>query len=137
MSRTSPVLWAMQKHGADATCGEALGAVGELVMDVGGGHHGLIAFGLVTIRDPLEEPLPPLAEEPAVAFPSAIAVAVPPLLGDSSSHSKTSVAWNSEDVFVPQLFHKLRGFSSFFPRFGRRKKNITLVVGRPAGSSAS
>jgi hypothetical protein len=80
----------------------------------------------VAIRDALEESLPPLPEEPAVAFPSLVAVAFSPLLGDSSSHSKASVAWDIEDVFLPQLFQFLWGFSSFFSKFGRGQKNITL-----------
>jgi hypothetical protein len=95
-------------------------------VDVGGGHHGLIAFGLVAIHDALEEPLPPLAEEPADAFPLPVAVAFPPLLGESISHSKASEVWNSEDVYLPLLFQFLRGFSSFFSEFGRSKTNITL-----------
>ena len=33
------------------------------------------------------------------------------------THSKASVAWNSEDVFLPPLFQNLRGFSSFFREF--------------------
>jgi hypothetical protein len=95
-------------------------------VDVGGGHHGLIALGLVAILDALEEPLPPLPEEPVVAFPPPVAVAFPPRLGESSSHSKASVVRNSEDVYLPLLFLFLRRFSSFFSEFGRSEKNITL-----------
>jgi hypothetical protein len=74
----------------------------------------MIAFRLVSILDAVEDPLSALSEDPAIAFPLAVGVAFPVLLGDSSSHSKASVGWNVEDVFVPQLFHNLRGFSSFF-----------------------
>jgi hypothetical protein len=91
-----------------------------------GGHHGLIAFGLVAIRDAVEDPLAAFTEGPAVAFSPLVGVAFSGLLGDSSSHSKASAGWNSEDVFVPQLFHNLRGFSSFFSDFGPGQKNITL-----------
>jgi hypothetical protein len=96
-------------------------------MDLVGGHHGVIAFGLVAIRDAVEDPLSALTEDPAIAFSPPVGVAFPGLLGDSSSHSKASVDWNSEDLFVPQLFHNLRGFSSFFRDYAPGQKNITLV----------
>jgi hypothetical protein len=115
-----------QEHGADAAGGEALGAAGEFVMDIVGGHHGLIAFGLVAILDAFEDPLATFAEDPAIAFSPLVGVAFSGLLGESSSHSKASVGWKFEDVFPPQLFHNLRGFSSFFRDFGPGQKNITL-----------
>ena len=121
-----------QEHGADAAGGEALDAVGEFIVDVGGGHHGLLAFGFGPIRDAFEEPPLAFAEDPAVAFPRHLAVAFSGLLGDSSSHSKTSVVWNSEDVFLPQLFHKLRGFSSFYRDSDTEALNITLGLGLEA-----
>ncbi len=37
--------------------------------------------------------------------------------------------WNSEDVFLPQLFHKLRGFSSFYRAFDTEALYITLGLG--------
>jgi hypothetical protein len=95
-------------------------------MDIVGGHHGLIAFGLVAIRDAFEDPLPTFAEEPAIAFSPLVGVAFSGLLGDSSSHSKAFVGWEFEDVFSPQLFHNLRGFSSFFRDYAPGQKNITL-----------
>jgi hypothetical protein len=36
------------------------------------------------------------------------------LFSDSSTHSKASFAWNSEDVISPTLFQKLGRFSSLF-----------------------
>ncbi len=51
------------------------------------------------------------------------------LLGESSSHSKVSAVWNSEDVFLPQLFHNLRGFSSFYRAFDTEALYITLGLG--------
>ena len=116
-----------QEHGADAAGGEALDAIGQFVVDVGGGHHGLFAFGSGPILDAVEDPPLAFAKDPAVAFSAFLAVAFSGFLGDSSSHSKTSVCWNSEDVFLPPLFQNLRGFSSFFSKFSARKKNITLV----------
>jgi hypothetical protein len=74
----------------------------------------MIAFGLVSILDAAKDPLSALSEDPAIALPLPVGVAFSVLLGDSNSHSKASVGWNIEDVFVPQLFHNLRGFSSFF-----------------------
>jgi hypothetical protein len=92
-------------------------------MDVVGSHHGLIAFGLVAILDAFEDPLAAFAEERAIAFSPLVGIAFSGFLGESSSHSKASVGWNSEDVFLPQLFHKLRGFSSSFRKFsGWQKK---------------
>jgi hypothetical protein len=52
-------------------------------------------------------------EDSAVSFSGLVALVFPGFARDSSSHSKTSVVWNSEDVFSPLLFQKLRGFSSF------------------------
>ena len=75
MSRIRPVLLRQQEHGADAAGGEALDAIGEFVVDVGGGHHGLIAFGSGAILDAVEDPPPAFAEEPAVAFPAFLRVA--------------------------------------------------------------
>jgi hypothetical protein len=95
-------------------------------MDIVGGHHGLIAFGFVAILDAFEDPLPPFAEGPAIALSPLVGVAFSGLLGDSSSHSKASVGWKVEDVFLPQLFHNLRGFSSFFRDYAPGQKNITL-----------
>jgi len=109
-------------HGTDATRTEALDTIGQLVMDVGGGHHGLIALRPGPILDAPEDSPPTIVEDSAIAFSRLLAVALPGLtpvafsgfLADSSSHSKTSVVWNSEDVFPPPLFHNLRGFSSPF-----------------------
>ena len=113
MSRIKPVRSCQQEHGADAAGGEALDALGQFVVDVAGGDHGLIAFRSGPILDAVEDPPPAFAEDPAVAFSGLLAVAFSGLLGESSSHSKASVAWNSEDVFPPLLFQNLRGFSSF------------------------
>jgi hypothetical protein len=96
-------------------------------MDIVGGHHGQIAFGLVAIGDAFEDPLATLAEGPAIAFSPLVGVAFSGLLGDSSSHSKAPVGWKFEDVFLPQLFHNLRGFSSFFRDYAPGQENITLV----------
>src|SRR5512135_2545655 len=57
-----------EEHGADAACGEALDALGQLIVDVGGGHHGLIAFRSGPIEDAFEDPPLAVAEDPAVAF---------------------------------------------------------------------
>jgi hypothetical protein len=88
-------------------------------VDVGGGHHGLIAFRTGPILDAFEDPSLAVAEDSAIPFSCLLAVAFSGFLGESSSHSKTSVDWNSEDVFVPQLFQNLRGFSSFSRDFDR------------------
>ena len=115
-----------QEHGADAARGEALNALGQFIVDAGGGHHGQVAFGSGMILDAVEESAPAFAENPAVAFSRLLAVVFSGLFGESSSHSKVSVVWNSEDVFQPQLSQKFRGFSSFFRDFDTEALYITL-----------
>ena len=87
-----------QEHGADAACGEALGALGEFVVDVAGGHHRLIAFGSGPVLDAVEDPLAPFAESSPVAFSARLAVAFEGLLGDSGGHSKVSEFWNIAEM---------------------------------------
>jgi hypothetical protein len=82
-------------------------------MDVGGGHDGLMALWSGAVFDAIEDTLATLAEDPAVSFSGLVALVFLGLARDSSSHSKTSVVWNSEDVLSPLLLQKLRGFSSF------------------------
>ncbi len=115
-----------QEHGADAAGGESLNAVGQFVVDVAGGHHGPVAFRSGAVLDAVENPFPPFAELSAVPFPRCLAVAFPGRSGESSSHSKASVVWNSEDVFAPILFQNLRGFSSIFSDSERFSLQITL-----------
>ena len=55
-----------------------------------------------------------LADFFAVTLPGLSTVAFSGLIGDSSTHSKTSIVWNSEDIFPPPLFQNLLGFSSLF-----------------------
>jgi hypothetical protein len=95
-------------------------------MDVVGGDHGPFAFGSGAILDAVGDPPPALSEDPAVAFPCLLGVAFAPDLGDSGSHSKTSVVRNIEDVFDPPLFRNLRGFSSFFRISDAETPKITL-----------
>jgi hypothetical protein len=99
-----------------------------------GGHHGPIAFGFVAIGDAVAGLLMSEAEDPAIAF-APLGVAFAPLvgsassgfLGESSRHSKASISWMIEDVFLPQLFQDLRGFSSFFRDYGPAKKILALA----------
>jgi hypothetical protein len=67
-------------------------------VDVGGGHHGPFAIGFGPILDAFEDPSLPIAEDPAVALAAILGVASLGLLGDSGSHSKTSLDWIDEDV---------------------------------------
>jgi hypothetical protein len=71
-------------------------------MDIGGGHHGLITFRTGPILNAFENPSLAVAEDSAVPFSGLLAVAFSGFLRESSSHSKTSVDWDLEDVFVPQ-----------------------------------
>src|SRR5579863_192582 len=50
-------------HGADATSGETLNTPAELVVDVGGGHHGLVPFGAGAIPNAVEDPPPAFPQE--------------------------------------------------------------------------
>ena len=115
-----------QVHGTEAAGAEAVDAISQLVVDVGGGHHGLVAFRSGAVLDAVEDPLTAFAEHSAVAFAGRFAVAFPALPGESSSHSKVSVVWNGEYVFAPLLFQNLRGFSSYFSNCERFTLQITL-----------
>jgi hypothetical protein len=103
-------------------------------VDIAGGHHRFFAFGPWPILDALEDSPFALVEDFAVAFPRFLTVAflgpstvaVSRFLGDSSTHSKTSVMWNSEDVFLPPLFQILLRFSSAFWDFDVDDPYITL-----------
>ena len=57
-----------QVHGADATGTEALDAIGQFVVDVGRGHHRLVAFGPGAVLDAIEDSPLALVENSAVAF---------------------------------------------------------------------
>jgi hypothetical protein len=115
-----------QEHGTDATRSEALDAIGNLVLDVAGGHHGSIALGFVPILDAIEDSPLAIVESSLVAFSSLVTVAFPGLFGDSSTHSKAPLEWNSEDVLLPPLFQKPREFSSFFFENLARREKFTL-----------
>jgi hypothetical protein len=115
-----------QKHCADSAGTEAVDPSGQLIMDVGGGHHGLMAFGSGTVRDAIEDSLATLSEDSAISFSGLVALVFSGLPRDSSSHSKTSVVWNIEDVFLPQLLQNLRRFSSFLPDSCLDELQITL-----------
>jgi hypothetical protein len=101
-------------YGADSASGETLDAIRQFVVDVGSGHHGLVAFWSGPIHDACKDSPLAFVEHPAVAFARFLTVAFSGFLGDSSAHSRTSEDWNSEDVFLPPLFQNLRGFSSVF-----------------------
>ena len=109
-----PGVASQQEHGTDAAGGESVDAIGQFVVDVGSGHHGLLAFWSGAILEAFEDSLLAFVENSAIAFSRFPTVAFAGLLGDSRTHSKASVVWKSEDVFLPPLFQDLRGFSSFF-----------------------
>ena len=118
-----------QEDGADAASGETPGALAQFIVDVGGGDHGLVAFGPRFIGNATEDSPPSLRKELAVAFSGfvasafrvvtvatsrRVAVATSGRVGDGSSHSKPSVAWKNEDLSPPTLFQNLPRFSRFF-----------------------
>src|SRR5208282_3705791 len=115
-----------QVNGTDSASGETLDAVRQFVVDVGSGHHRFFAFGSWPILDALEDSPFAFVEDSAVAFSRLPTVAFSGILGDRMTHSKASVGWNGEDVFLPPLFQTLRGFSSFFQDFDQVDLYITL-----------
>ena len=76
------------------------------VLDIGRGHHGYGPLGPGAIVQPLLDSSSTLLEDSLLACR--------PFFSESSTHSKASLFWNSEDVISPILFQKLAGFSSFF-----------------------
>ena len=104
---------------------EALDAISQFVVDIAGGHHRFFALRSCPILDAFENSPLSLIEDSAVAFSGLPTVAFSSL-GDSMTHSKASVCWNSEDMFLPPLFQNLRGFSSFFSDFDQVGLYITL-----------
>ena len=83
MSRIRPVLLGQQEHGADAAGSEALDAIGQFVVDVGGGHHGEIALE--------SQPIPKVLVNSPLAFLE--------FLADIGSHSKAPFVWRISSVF--------------------------------------
>ena len=62
MSRIRPVLRASRSMAPMPPAAEALDAIGEFVVDVAGGHHGLFAFRPGPILDAVEDSLLTLVE---------------------------------------------------------------------------
>ena len=97
MSSDQADLPGQEVDGPDAAGCDGPGPVGDLVVDVGGGHHRLVAFDAGLVLDAAEDS--PLA---------SVQLAV-----DIGVHSKTSWGRTVEGCEVPRLFAKTRGFSSF------------------------
>ena len=102
-----------QQQGADAAGGEALDALPQFVVDVGGGDHGRLALGRGVRGDAVEEPSPALFQEPPVALLGLGALEVGGLGRDNDHHSKPSEGWGDADLIHPAFSRDLRGFSSF------------------------
>ena len=85
---------------------ESLNAIGQFVLDVGGGHHGYGPLRSRQIRETLVNSSSP--------FLNASLIAGRAFFSESSTHSKASLSWDSENVILSTLFHKRRRFSSFF-----------------------
>src|SRR5438034_1042930 len=88
-------LASQQQHGADAARGEAPDALAQLIMDVAGGHHGLLAFGAGPMSDAVEESPPAFPQESAIASSPLLAVASAGLVQHNNHHSKPSVTWKN------------------------------------------
>ena len=102
-----------QEQGADAAGGQALDALTQFVVDVGGGDHGRLALGRGAMGDAVEEPLPALLQEPSVTFLGLGALESGGLGRDNDHHSRPSESWEHADLIHPAFFQDLRGFSSF------------------------
>ncbi len=99
-------LLSQEKDGADAAGAKPLDAIGQFVMDIGRGHHGYGPLGPRHIDESLLNSSSPFLEDSLIAGLA--------FFSESSSHSKASLSWNSEDVFSPTLFQKHGRFSSLF-----------------------
>ena len=97
MSADQPELAGQEMDRPDAAGCDGPGPLGDLVVDVGGGHHRLVAFDAGLVLDPAEDS--PLA---------SVQLAV-----DIGVHSKASWETNGRGGEVPRLFARTRGFSSF------------------------
>ena len=97
MSWTSPSLLGQEVDGPDAAGCDGPGPIGDLVVDIGGGHHRLMTFDTGLVLDAAEDS--PLA---------SVQLAV-----DIGVHSKTSWGERLRLCEVPRLFAETRGFSSF------------------------
>jgi hypothetical protein len=84
------------------------------VMNIAGGHHGLIAIGSRSTGDAVKHPPFTLIEVPALVFLSTLATTLRHCSRYSSIHSKALIGWNIEDVLLTPLFQVFWGFSSLF-----------------------
>src|SRR5262249_28078073 len=116
-----------KQQGAEAAGGQPVGALAQLVLDVGGGDHRDLALGFGAIRDAVEEPASPSSPELPVAVAGLGALASPGLGRDNSHHSKPSVAWKHVDPTQPTFFQDPGGFSSFSRAADPGPLYITLV----------
>ena len=111
-------LLSQAEQGADAPGTESADPTGRFIVDIARGHHGDRPLGSGSMGGSLLDSPPTFLEESLLACGAFFA--------DSSTHSKTSISWNGEDVFLPPLFQDLRGFSSFFWDLNQDELYITL-----------
>ena len=111
-------LLSQEEEGTDAAGPEPAGALGVVIMDIGGGHHRYRPLGTGCIGEAFLDSPPPVLEDSLLACG--------PLFSESSAHSKAPWSWNGEDVLLPPLFQESAGFSSFFLRIGAGEPQNTL-----------
>jgi hypothetical protein len=94
-----------EEHGADAAGAESLDPIAQLIVNIACGHHGYGPFRLRHVNQSFQNSPSALLE---------LLIACLALFSDNSAHSKASLCRNDEDVFLPLLFQKTRGFRDFF-----------------------
>src|SRR5262249_34841102 len=110
----------------EAAGGQPVGALAQLVVDVGGGDHRDLAHGLGVGVDAVEEPSSPSLQEPPLSIPRLGALASGGLGRENGHHSKPSAAWKNVDVIYPTFSRDPGGVSSFSRAAAPGRLYITL-----------
>ena len=118
-----------QEHGADAAGGEALDAIGEFVVDVAGGDHGLFAFWPGPVLDAVEDSLPAFTESSAVAFSCCLRLRLRVFLGIVAVTRKPPKVGIVRKCFHLYYSKFSGGFRAFSPIAKRFRYKLRLVEG--------
>ena len=134
MAAISPVRAGDQEHGADAAGGEALGALGEFVVDVGGGDHGGFALGLGRDWRCGRGASAGVARRSLRLRSRALVLWSLAGFGGTMTITRNPRKDGRMRICLPPAFFQdLRGFSSFFRDSDLGRPYITLVSGLTRG----